>query len=486
MNESIGTARAELEEELRSFRELNRELDAIIDSSHDGIVVADGEGNLLRVSKSYGRISGVPPEKILGKNMKDVVKEGYVSDSVTLKVLEQRQSITIKQQFATGRESIITGSPLWDERGEIIRVVTNVRDMTEISRLRRELEESKTLLERYRSELVELKAKQKAAGEIIAVSKEMQKVVLAALKSSASDATVLITGESGVGKELVAKLVHDQGPRCNSPYIVVNCGAIPEGLLESELFGYEPGAFSGADKQGKPGLIELADGGSLVLDEVADLPLPLQVKLLRFLEEKGIWRLGGLKEIRPDVRIIASTNRDLEKMVEEGSFRRDLYFRLNVIRIKIPPLRERREDIVPLAGYFWQKYNQQYGYAKKMSVEAYNYLVSQDWPGNVRELSNLLERIVITSDRETIDLETVKGFFGQPEREEKIKISITAPVALAEARDKLERELLTVALSQYGTTRAAAQILGVDHSTVVRKMQKLGLKSKECDDLLHQ
>jgi transcriptional regulator with PAS, ATPase and Fis domain len=186
------------------------------------------------------------------------------------------------------------------------------------------------------------------------------------------------------------------------------------------------------------------------------------------------------------VRIIASTNRDLEKMVEEGSFRRDLYFRLNVIRIKIPPLRERREDIVPLAGYFWQKYNQQYGYAKKMSVEAYNYLVSQDWPGNVRELSNLLERIVITSDRETIDLETVKGFFGQPEREEEIKISITAPVALAEARDKLERELLTVALSQYGTTRAAAQILGVDHSTVVRKMQKLGLKSKECDDLLHQ
>lgn len=462
--------REELQASLDYAQALNRQLDSIINSSYDGIYIADAHGVGVKVNKAYERITGVKPEELLGKNMKQVVEEGIVSDSVTLKVLKAKKPITIVQDVR-GKEVLATGSPVFDEEGRLINVITNIRDITELNQLKRDLEKTKALSEKYFSELARLRQKEiHDEGGLVARSQEMRQIFNLARRLGQFDSSVLILGESGVGKEVVAQLIHESGERRNHPFIKVNCGAIPHDLLESELFGYEAGAFTGASRRGKPGLFELADKGTLFLDEVGELPLDLQVKLLRAVQTLEITRVGGTKPIQVDVRIISATNRNLEQMVEEGKFRQDLYYRLNIVPIHIPPLRQRKADIIPLVHYFLNKINQKYGMQKKLSPEVLNIFHNYHWPGNIRELENFIERLVVTVDDDMIMVrhlpsEMYADRFTQP--------AMARP--LKEIVQDIEREVITQSLKQYKTTRKTAEVLGIDQSTLVRKIKRLDI-----------
>lgn len=464
--------------ELQNAKALLQELEGIIEASYDGIVVTDSEGQLLRISRSYSRISGIPWEELknkVGCYMGDLQARGEVSSSVSMLVLEKKKALTIKQRLYNGRELMVTGNPIFDQEGRIVRVVSNIRDISELNNLKREIEENKEVVARYCGELEELRARNLHLEGIIAQSPEMRRAADLAVRVASVDATVLITGETGVGKEVIAKIIHKASRRKNSPFITVNCGAIPETLLESELFGYEKGAFTGANREGKIGLLEVANNGTIFLDEIGDLPLLLQGKLLRALQEQEICRIGGSKSIKLNLRILSATNKDLVKMIKDKTFRDDLYYRLNVIPIHLPPLRERKEDIVPLAVHFLKKYTQKYQLEKKFSVEVLDVLEQYMWPGNVRELENLTERLLVTSDSEAIRSRDLPNYFGEQKERGSLPITVHNVLPLKEAGEILERELLTRVLSAGRSTRKAAGILGVDHSTIVRKINKYSL-----------
>ena len=306
----------------------------------------------------------------------------------------------------------------------------------------------------------------------IAGSKAMRRVVSLVQKVAKVDSNILIMGETGVGKEMAARSVHNCSRRMDGPFIKLNCGAIPEHLLESELFGYESGAFTGAKKEGKIGLIELADCGTLLLDEVADLPITMQVKLLRVLEERLVMRVGGTKSKKVDFRLIAATNKNLEQMVKKQKFREDLFYRLNVIPVVIPPLRERKEDIIPFILFFLDKFNKKYDMAKEISPEVIQSLLKYEWPGNIRELENTIERLMVTTDSNIIQIEEMKqntgiNIVGSFEDEKSSK-------ALGTVLEETERNLIYQAFRNCKTTREMADVLGISQSAVVRKIKKYG------------
>lgn len=311
--------------------------------------------------------------------------------------------------------------------------------------------------------------------KLIYKSKIMQQTFELALKVAKVDSNVLITGESGVGKEIIAKIINAASPRAKKPFLQINCGAIPENLLESELFGYEGGAFTGAKSSGKMGYFEISNGGTLLLDEIGELPLNLQVKLLRAIQDREIYRVGGTTPIKFDVRIISATNRNLEEMVQRGLFRADLYYRLNVVPINIPPLRKRTDDIIPLAIHFLEKFNSKYKMNKRFEPEVLLAFERYKWPGNVRELENVVERLVIISDDEIIGLHHLPFNNKITNDTSGLTIEVLNPVPLQTASEILEKKLIAKALQLTGSTRKAAKILGVTHPTVIRKAQKYNL-----------
>lgn len=460
--------------ELDEFRNTSLDLKTIFESSYDVIYVSDGEGVTLRVSSACEEIWGKKPEELVGRSVLDLEKEGIYRPSVTRLVLESREKVRVIQKTKTGRTLLVVGTPVKDKNGKIVRVINASRDITEIGKLREEVQTMKEMMERYKQEISRLRLHESSSSKLIYRSVAMEKVMNQAQKISGFDTTVLITGESGVGKDVVASLIHEWSDRSGQPFVKINCGAIPESLLESELFGYEPGAFTGAQKGGKTGLFELAHLGTLFLDEVAELPLTLQVKLLRVLQEKEIRRIGGLRSIQVDVRLIAATNRNLEKLVEQGAFREDLYYRLNVFPIWIPPLRKRVEDIPLLVHHFAVKFNERYGLNKSFSVEAIAELQKKPWKGNVRELQNLVERLIISSDEPVIRVKDVNHFAAGKEPSP-IEIKIHREVPLKEAVGAAEKAILEFAKKKYGTTSGMAKALEVDQSTVSRKLRKYSL-----------
>lgn len=316
----------------------------IVSFSFDGIYVADGDGTTLYVSPGCERNYGVPAEYLVGRNVRDIEREGIFRPSVVLRVIQAKKRITLLQETQSGKHLMATGNPIFDSAGNLHRVVCNSRDVTELIQLREQLRATEEKVERYRSELLELRQMTTRIPGLIAKSPEMERIVQMIHKVSGVDSSVLITGESGTGKGMVARSIHNLSPRADGPFISVNCAAIPETLLESELFGYEGGAFTGARKEGKAGFFELANGGTLFLDEIGELSPTLQAKLLQAIQEKQIMRIGGRGHIQLDFRLISATNRDLEDMVAKRTFREDLYYRLNVISIRMPPLRERKDD----------------------------------------------------------------------------------------------------------------------------------------------
>lgn len=463
-----------LTRELIGQKKLAEELQDIIESSYDGIWITDGDGYTLHVNSAYERISGIKKEEVLGRHMQELVDTGFFSDSVTLHVLKKKERVTMMHEIRkTGKRVLITGNPIFDSNGEVERVVTNVRDITELIQLKQTLDDRERQAARYQNELAQLRSK-RLDDDIVVESSQMRHIYDLATWVGQVDSTVLILGESGVGKEVVAQIIVRSSERRDEPFIKVNCGAIPDNLLESELFGYEKGSFTGADKKGKPGMFELAHKGTLLLDEVAEIPLNLQVKLLRAIQEQEIMRVGGTRPVKLDVRIVAATNRDLEELVRLGEFREDLFYRLNVIPVTVPPLRERRDDIPPLIEHFLRRYNDKYKMRKTIRPDAVERLVAYDWPGNVRELQNIVERMVVLSRDDDITQEALPiSLRAAAEADRQFHVDVSGVVPLKDALFEVERKLVMKALQKYGTTRKAAEALGVDQSTVVRKFQRI-------------
>lgn len=309
--------------------------------------------------------------------------------------------------------------------------------------------------------------------DMVAYSPAMESVIALMQKVCSVSSTVLITGASGVGKEVVARYIHRTGNRSCEPFVKINCAAIPETLLESELFGYEEGAFTGARRSGKPGLIELASGGTLFLDEITEMPMALQAKLLQVLQEKCLVRVGGTRQIRVDARVIAATNRDIERAIREGRFRNDLYYRLNVIPIRVPSLVERAGDIAPLTYHFLEKWGARYGRPHQISREAREALEEYNWPGNVRELENVLEFLVVTVDAPVIGIEHIPAHIRSARGKDAAEVRVSGIMPLRRAVDEVERQLIERASETYPSTYAIARALGVNQSTIVRKIQRL-------------
>lgn len=463
-----------ISQELTYTKTVSEELNAIIDSSFDGIFVTDGKAKVLKVNRAYERITGLKAADLIGKTMPELIAAGYYDLSVTMEIIQTKRQLTIIQEVQGGKKTIlVTGTPAFDKQGNIFRVVTNVRDITELNQLQRDLDKMHGLKTHYQQELAQLQKQVRGQDEFIVRSKPMKEIMGLAIRLGSVDSTVLIQGESGVGKELVAESIHKHSKRLEHPYIKINCAAIPENLLETELFGYEGGTFTGARKEGKAGIFELANLGTLFMDEIGEISANLQVKLLRVLQERVIVRVGGVKPIAIDVRIIAATNRNLEQMTREKLFRKDLFYRLNVVPLVIPPLRDRKDDIPALADYFLEKYNQRYSLHKELSPELMSLLCQYAWPGNVRELQNIIERLVVMAPQSILRQEDLADCLKPDKNNTDIRHSEDKP--LKQAVEDLEKNILTQAFKKYGTTRKVAEKLGINQSTVVRKASRYGL-----------
>ncbi len=469
----------QISQELKYVKELNEELDAIIESSFDGLYISDGEGKTLRVNKAFEMIMGINKDEFLGKNVEQITKEGLVSQSVTSLTLQKRKPVTIIQEAKTGKITLATGSPVYDKNGDVFRVVCNVRDITELNLLRQKLEQAEGLSQHYESQLRTLKLQLIGSSKMIINSSSMRDILEVVNRLAQVDSTTLISGESGTGKELIAESIHNFSVRKEEPFIRVNCGAIPENLLESELFGYEYGAFSGARQEGKPGFFELANGGTLFLDEIGELQLNLQVKLLRSIQSKEITRVGGGAPKKIDVRIIAATNRNLVEMVKSKEFREDLYYRLNVVPLSVPPLRDRREDIPPLITHFVQIFNRKYNMNKRVAAEVVDLFMGYNWPGNIRELENLIERMIVVTPHDVISKEDLPFEFDKNALDHSSQVLVRGVIPLREAVESTEKQLLERAYNNYRTTRQMAGALKVNASTIVRKAAKYGLNVKD-------
>ena len=471
--------RTELEKTTRkmlSYQELSQELDAIISSSDDGLWICDGNGTILRINAASERLNMLRSADVIGRDINELVDEGFIDTSVTLKVMKSRQRENILQHTRSGRKLMLTGNPVFNPAGELIRVVVNERDITEIDALREELEAQLAKNDQIQRQMQEMQIAELKSGQIIARSANLVQALRQARKVSQVDSTVLILGESGTGKGVVAKLIHDYSARAQKPMIHVNCGAIPETLVESELFGYEKGAFTGAAQTGKPGYFELAEKGILFMDEVAELPIASQVKLLRFLEDGQVTRVGGTETRRLDVRIVCATHRHLEKMVEQGQFRLDLFYRLNVIPISVPPLREREACKLPLIQHYIHHFSTKLKGCKppRISRRAMDALLAYRYPGNVRELMNICERLVVMSESQRIDVEDLPTAITSH-----LPPQIACGIDVMEDGETLpqvmaavERRILTEALEKYGTQAKAAEALGINQSTIARKLKR--------------
>ena len=458
--------------ELSKIKELKNELEAVFDASYDEIYVTDGTGTTTSINKVGESYYGVKAEEMVGKNVRELEKLGYFSPSVVDIVLEEKRRITIPQKTKTGKQLIVTANPVFEQDNNIIRVVVNSRDVTELTNLRQKLQDTEKLAETYRNQIMQMKEKHDESLTIIADSDQMKQILEMVTRVAQVESTVLMLGESGVGKGVLAKKIHDLSKRAEGRFITINCGAIPENLLESELFGYEPGAFSGARKEGKKGLIEMVHKGTLLLDEVGELPLSLQVKLLTVIQERKVMRVGGSESKSVDIRIIAATNRDIQKMVKEGEFREDLYYRLNVIPVVIPPLRHRKEDIPPLVHYFLAKFNGKYQLNKKVTPEALELMTNCYWKGNVREVENIIERLVVTTDSNDIEPAHLPDYILNSSTSVNNRVYVMDICPLREATEELERQMISKAFERYDNTYKMAEVLDVNQSTIVRKMKK--------------
>lgn len=443
------------------------QLEAIFRSSYDGIWICDGEGRILRLNPASERINNLKAEDWIGRHISELTSEEIIDKSVTLEVLKKRRPVTIFQiAKRTGKKLLVTGNPIFRDDGSIELVVTNDRDITELDNLRLRLMESEAKTERFQYELLKKEVEIEASGGFVCRSAAMRQILATAIHVAGFKSAILISGASGTGKSLLARLIHQSSARKDKPFVRVECGAIPASLFESEVFGYEKGAFTGASQKGKLGLFEMAEGGTLFLDEVAHAPFDLQHKLLRFLESGEILRVGSNEPITIDARVIAASNIDLESLVEEGRFRNDLYYRLKVVPLFLPPIKDRAEDIHFLIQHFLDRLNSRFRTDKVISGPAIEALIRYDWPGNVREVENLVERLVVMSPGRTVDLTDLPETLIEKRH---LLPSVVEGQGLKEATRNFEAQLIEMAVEKYGSQAEAAKALKVSQATITRK-----------------
>jgi PAS domain S-box-containing protein len=460
------------------FARQEQRFQAVFNSVSDGLWICDGQGVILAINSASEKLNSVRAADYVGKTIDCILAEGLVDRSVTIDVLrDKRQASLIQHVKRTGKQLLVTGAPAFDEDGNVFLVVVNERDVTELNALRERLQTARKVEEKYRSELAELSMLELNQVDLVAESGRMRQVVNTLLKLAHMDAShILILGESGTGKGLLAKLLHKRSPRAAKPFIQINCPALPENLFEAELFGYEKGAFTGAREQGKAGLIELARGGTLFLDEIGDIPLTVQAKLLKYLDDHELMRLGGNVSHKVDCCVVAATNINLERRMASKQFRKDLFYRLNAFTVRIPPLRERQEDIFPLAKFYLTQCNAKFNTEKRLTPRAMRLLESHDYPGNVRELIGIIQKgcVISESDDLTEALEEALGETQGGVESGSSRTRRTLPDDVDEAGERALRK----ALGACRTTREMAAYLGVSQSTVVRKLRKYGLRVK--------
>lgn len=446
------------------------ELDVLFESMHDGIWVIDGDGITQRVNKAMERIAGIKAEGVIGKHVSEAVEMGYTTTCVTLRALEAGHSVTMFDDYSNGVRCLNTSTPIFDANGEAWRAIACIRDISELKTLQTKLSKYELEAQVYKDKLKTLEKGQ--AEGVLGNSPAMLQLSQDIQRAAQVDAPVLLLGETGTGKTLTAGTIHKQSGRGEGAFISINCGAIPSELLEAELFGYEAGAFSGASDKGKAGLFELADGGTLFLDEVAELPLLMQVKLLHVLDGDGYRKVGGTTQLKPNVRIIAATNKSFEHLLASGTFREDLYYRLRVLIVSIPPLRERSEDIPLLVQHFLTSANLKYNLRKTLSPDLLSTLSQNRWPGNVRELRAAVDYLVAMSDQDLITPDYLPPHFLSENEDGSTIMSSATHINLKDEVETLERKLIKQALISGRSTYKAAKLLGTSQSTIVRKAQR--------------
>ena len=455
-----------------------QQFEKILNALSDGVYISDPSGNTLWLNKVSENIVGKSNSEVVGHNVRDLEAQGVFNPSITRLALDAGKTISTVQSMDNGRKYLVTGNLIRDEHGKTILVVAQSRDITEAIRTTVQLEEAETLLRQYSQEIRDLKVSRNENSfieQIVGNSSSYLPVLDLIEKVSVINTTILITGETGVGKTVLAKRIHELSDRHDKPFVHINCSAIAESLIESELFGYKKGAFTGANSTGKIGLIKSADKGTVFLDEIGELPLHLQSKLLQFLQDKKYIPVGDTQVQTADVRIIAATNSDLTDMIKEGRFRPDLYYRLNIVPIAIPPLRERPEDVFPLLYHFLTKFNKQHTQSRRFSAEVLDLLQNYDWPGNIRELENLVERLVIVAKKNEILLNDLPEKIRRKIQAEEKLIKMIDGESLTQMLWRIEKEVLEETYRIHGNTRKTAKALGITQSLLMRRFKRYGI-----------
>lgn len=447
------------------IKQANILLKKILDHSYDEIFITDPLGNIIYTRPSTEKLFGIPYEKMIGHNVYHLEKEGVFSPSAIANVLTNKKEVTIVQETLNKRQLIITAYPIFDESNTLLGAISFSRDVTEFESLKKENEQVAIAIQQHREEIEELK--KQALKPFSLKNSKMEKVLDVVSKVAGLGITILLEGESGIGKNHVANKIHKISPRRNQPFIEINCGAIPETLIESELFGYEDGAFTGAKKGGKKGYFESAGEGTLFLDEIGELPMNLQVKLLSVLQNQMFMRVGGSKRIEMKCRIICATNQNLEEMIQKKQFREDLYYRINVVRVEIPPLRERREELLPLIYDITEEFNKKYGMDKHFTPKMIAWISQQEWPGNVRELRNFIEKVIVTTESKEIGMETVEDVTNV-----ETSNNVVHDMTLDEYLENVEKEFIIQMYKKYPSSIKLSKKLGISQSTANRKIQK--------------
>jgi transcriptional regulator with PAS, ATPase and Fis domain len=458
---------------------LMKDIDVLLNCIDEAILIVDRDANILKYNETFSRLTDLMGRSLVGMNLKDIVASGILRESAALKSLEVKKKIDMNLTYETGQTATWTYIPVFDERGELVMTVGTGRDMTKLVTLEKKLKISETIISQYEGRNLKM-AGDAGQVEIIYSSSVMQQVIRLGWKAAATSSPVLIWGETGVGKEIMAALIHQLSARSAKPFVAINCASIPDELLEAELFGYEEGSFTGAKRSGKKGLLEEAHEGTLLLDEIGELPLKMQSKLLRFLQEGNFQKIGSNKTQAVDVRILCATNLTMDQLMNSKQFRQDLFYRIAVIPVFIPPLRDRQEDIPPLILHFIQIFNTKYKTDIKLPAKLMNRLYTYEWPGNVRELKNVIERMAIMHASQELTEEDLELILNINPRQASSDRSLPAPEpampvlppSLPKAMDQFEEKWIRQAYQMTGSIVGAAKLLGINPSTIHRKLKK--------------
>ncbi|MCF3942897.1 sigma 54-interacting transcriptional regulator [Oceanobacillus alkalisoli] len=460
--------------ELKQIKHSADVLNIVLDSAYEGVTVIDENAIITEFNLAYSRFIGIDKKDAIGKHVQEVIDNTNLHNTVKNGMPERGQI-----QYIQGQPMIVHRIPIWKDRkvvGAIGMVIfEGVSELYQIyNKFHKTVKFDQEFIQNPELSDISL-GSNKTLDQLIGKSEEIHHLKRSVRKVANTNVTVLITGESGTGKEVIAQGIHHLSKQVHGPFISVNCAAIPEQLFESELFGYDDGAFTGAKKGGKPGKFELAKHGTIFLDEIAEMPLTLQIKLLRVLQEREFERIGATNKQRLQARVIAATNQDIKKMVGQGKFRKDLYYRLNIIELTIPPLRERTDDIPPLISHYLNKFSENYSMAvKQLTSDAMKAFIHYNWPGNVRELMNMMERLVILTEGDKIGSEHLPSYMIDYHAVQNNNKSPAVQLKMNE--ETAEKQLIKVALEQAnGNKTEAAKMIGIHRTTLYQKINKYGL-----------